>query len=215
MSTVEGQIAAVTAALLVSPVLASWTQRLIDDERGRWWYPRRVRPARWLTVAVVAMGLALVACRGTPVLAWWLLATFGSVLAIVDAQTYRLPARLVGPLALAELVTLTASAIVLDEPQRLLRAALSAVVVATIWFSVALISPSVMGMGDVYLFGITSAALGWAGWAQVILGQVAVWTLAPIVLIAVAIARPHNRGWRMHVPMGPALVGGAMLVCLL
>jgi len=212
---VEVQIMAVTAALLVSPALASWTQRLTDDEHVRWWYPRRVRLARWLTVAVVAMSLALVACRATPVPAWWLLATFGSVLAIVDAQTYRLPARLIGPLAIAEFVTLAASAIVLDEPQRLLRAAFSAVVVITVWFGVALIAPSVIGMGDVYLFGITAAPLGWVGWGQVILGQIAVWALAPIVLIAVAIARPQNRGWRMHVPMGPALIGGAMMVFLL
>ena len=211
----ETQMAAVVAALLASPLLASWTKRLADDERGRWWYPRRVRPARWVTVALVATSLALVACRATPVLAWWLLATVGSVLAIVDAQTYRLPARLVGPLALAEFVTLTLSAIVLDEPHRLLRAALSAVVVTTIWFSVALISPSIIGMGDVFMFGITAAALGWAGWGQVILGQIAVWTLAPIVFIAVAVACPHNRGWRMRVPMGPALVGGSILVCLL
>jgi leader peptidase (prepilin peptidase) / N-methyltransferase len=212
---VEGQIVAVTAALLVSPVLASWTQRLTDDERSRWWYPQRVCPARWLTVALVATGLALVACRATPVAAWWLLATFGSVLVIVDAQTYRLPARLVGPLAIAELFTLIASAVILDEPHRLLRAVLSATIVTTVWFGVVLISPSAMGMGDVYLCGITAAALGWSGWTQVILGQLAVWFLAPIVLIAVALAHPHDRGWKMHVPLGPALVGGAMLVCLL
>ncbi|HEY3713169.1 MAG TPA: prepilin peptidase [Jatrophihabitantaceae bacterium] len=213
--TPGAQLTVAAASLAVSPILASWTQRLIDDERHHWWYPRRVRPERWLAVTMVATGLALLGARGTPAFLWWLLATCGTVLALVDAQTYRLPARLVGPLAMTGAITLAVTAAVYDEPHRLLRAALAAALIATIWLVVALISPSAMGMGDVYLAGITAGALGWAGWPEVILGQLAAWLFAPLVMAAVAIGRPDNRGLRMRVPMGPALLAGAISVCLL
>lgn len=137
------------------------------------------------------------------------------MLAVVDAQTHRLPARLIGPLAIAETITLAAATQTHAELECLLRAGLAASLVAGLWFSVALISPSAMGMGDVYLAGITAALLGWSGWAHVILGQLAVWSLAPIALIALAIARPQDRSLRACVPMGPALIAGTVLTCLL
>jgi hypothetical protein len=116
MPVPHAQLTAAVVTIVVSPVLASWTKRLVDDERHRWWRPRPVGLARWIIVTVVASGLAVLGSTGTPALLWWLLATVGAVLAIVDAQTYRLPARLVGPLAIAEALTLVATAAVRDEP---------------------------------------------------------------------------------------------------
>jgi len=106
-------------------------------------------------------------------------------------------------------------AVVYDEPQRLLRALLAAAAVAGLYFLIALLSPPTMGMGDVYVAGITAGLLGWASWSHVLIGQIIMWLLGPVVLIAVAVARPRSRGMKMHVPMGPALVAGALVACWL
>lgn len=208
-------VVAAAGAVAASPLLAAWTAALVRDERDRWWRLRRVSFLRWLVVATVAAVFAAAGSRGAPTAAWWLLAVTGAVLAIVDSETYRLPARLVFPLAAVEALTLIVMAIVLDEPQRLLRALFAAAAVAGLYFLIALISPSTMGMGDVYVAGITAALLGWASWSHVLIGQIIIWLLGPIVLIAVAVARPRTRGMKMHVPMGPALVAGALVACWL
>ena len=133
----------------------------------------------------------------------------------MDSETYRLPARLVAPLAAAEAIILTILAVVLDQPDRLARALLAATAVTSAYLLIALICPPSIGMGDVYVTGIISGLLGWASWSQVLLGQVLIWLLGPLVMLAAAIARPHNRGMTMPVPMGPALVAGALIACWL
>jgi len=207
-------VIAAAGAVAASPLLAAWTAALVRDERDRWRL-RRVSFLRWLVVAAVAAMFAVAGSPGAPSLAWWLLAVTGAVLAIVDSETYRLPARLVGPLAAVEALTLTVLAVVYDEPQRLLRALLAAAAVAGLYFLIALLSPPTMGMGDVYVAGITAGLLGWASWSHVLIGQIIMWLLGPVVLIAVAVARPRSRGMKMHVPMGPALVAGALVACWL
>jgi leader peptidase (prepilin peptidase)/N-methyltransferase len=150
-----------------------------------------------------------------PAAAWWLLATTGAVLAIIDSQTNRLPRRLVGPLGAAELVALAVTALVTDEPQRLVRALLAAATVAGGYLLLVVAAPALMGLGDVYLAGITAGLLGWSSWSHVIAGQVLLWLLGPIGLAAAALARPAERGGKMHVPMGPAVITGALLACWL
>jgi leader peptidase (prepilin peptidase)/N-methyltransferase len=206
---------AAAGALAASPVLASWTVSLAADEQQRWWRPRRVSAARWATVAVVAVLFACLGGRGVPAVAWWLLAVTGAVLAIVDSETHRLPRRLVGPLAAAELGVLVVTAMAAAEPERLLRALLAAAAVAGGYLLLAVTAPSLMGLGDVYLTGITAGLLGWASWSHVLAGQVLLWLLGPIGLAAAALARPAERGWKMPVPMGPALIGSALLACWL
>jgi leader peptidase (prepilin peptidase)/N-methyltransferase len=78
------------------------------------------------------------------------------------------------------------------------------------YFLVALISPAAIGLGDVYVAAIGSGLLGWASWRHVVAGQVLIWLLGPVALAAVAVARPATRGLRMAVPMGPALIVGAL-----
>ena len=48
-----------------------------------------------------------------------------------------------------------------------------------------------------------------------LIGQMLIWLLGPVAMAAVALARPAGRGWKMHVPMGPALLAGALLACWL
>jgi leader peptidase (prepilin peptidase)/N-methyltransferase len=204
---------AAAAALAATPLLASCTVNLAADQRHQWWRPRRVSVARWATVVAVAVVFAALGARGVPAAAWWLLAVTGAVLAIVDSETHRLPRRLVGPLAAAELLVLAVTALVADEPQRLVRALLAAAAVAGGYLLLAVAAPSLMGLGDVYLAGITAGLLGWASWTHVLTGQVLIWLLGPIALAAAALTRPTERGWKMQVPMGPALITGALVAC--
>jgi leader peptidase (prepilin peptidase) / N-methyltransferase len=215
MSTPLRLAIAAAAALAASPVLASWTVSLAAGEQRRWWRPRRVSAARWAVVAVVAVVFACLGGRGVPAVAWWLLAVTGAVLAIVDSETYRLPRRLLGPLAAAELVVLAVTALVAAEPQRLVRALLAAAAVTGGYLLLAVAAPSLIGLGDVYLAGITAGLLGWSSWTHVLAGQALLWLLGPIALAAAALAHPAERGWKMHVPMGPAVIAGALLACWL
>ena len=103
-------LASVAAVLAVSPVTASWSAALAAGQRSGWWVPRTVSLRRWLTVAAASVVLVLLAVGGSPAAAWWLLAVGGAVLAVVDAQTQLLPARLTYPLGAAVAVTLIVAA---------------------------------------------------------------------------------------------------------
>ena len=215
MSASASSPLAAAAAIAVSPLLAAWTANLVGDQRRRRWQPRRVRVTRWLVVAITAAVFAAVGARGAPALAWWLLAVTGAVLAIVDGETHRLPARLLGPLAAAETTVLITAALVLGEPDRLGRVLLAAAVVAAAYFLIAFAAPSAIGLGDVYVVGITSGLLGWSGWNHVLTGQLLIWLLSPVLAVAVALGRPQHRGWRMQVPMGPVFIAGSLIACWL
>ena len=77
----------------------------------------------WCLCAVL---LTLLAAAGTPGPAWWILATGGAVLSVVDAQTQLLPARFTYPLAAAAGGALVLGSILGGEPAALLRAAVAA-----------------------------------------------------------------------------------------
>ena len=204
----------VVAAILVSPLLAGWTVGLATEPattRAPWWQFRPVSMRRLIVVAVVAAALSASAIGGEPGFAWWLFATGGAVLCVVDAEHHLLPARIVYPLAAAILATLAATAALTGEPDRLLRAVLAAAVVGAGWFAVAFLAPSTMGLGDVRVAALAAGLLGWTSWSAVFTGQLATWGLAVVTAGVLVATRPRARGRGMQVPMGPALIVGAIL----
>src|SRR6476469_1200911 len=206
--------ASVLAVILVSPLLAGWTVGITTDTataRASWWRPRPVSARRLVTVAAVTAVLAACATGGEPLVSWWLFACGGAVLCVVDAEHHLLPARLVYPLAAAILATLAATAAVTGEPDRLLRAVLAAAVVGTGWFAVAFLVPSALGLGDVRVAALAAGLLGWTSWSAVFTGQLATWGLAVVTAGVLVATRPRARGRGMQVPMGPALIVGAVL----
>jgi leader peptidase (prepilin peptidase)/N-methyltransferase len=206
---------AAAVALLVSPLLASWSAALSTDRELTWWRLRRPSWRRWTVVTALAVVLTVGATAGQPLPAWWLLAAGGTVLAVVDAERHLLPARFSYPLTAAVLLALTVAAVTDRSPYSLLRAVTALLVVAGVWFAAAFTSPQSVGLGDVRLAGLTAATLGWLGWPQVLLGQALTAVLAIVTAGAVAIARPQLRGRRMPIPMGPAMIGAAILACWL
>ena len=215
MSALQTALIAAAAAALASPLLAGWSAALAGGQVVGWWMPRRVSWPRWAIVAVVAAGLAALAVHGSPPPGWLLLAAAGSVLAVVDVQTHRLPAPLVAGLGIAVAATLTVTAIVRHDPARLVRSVLAEAVATACWFALALAAPSSLGLGDVWVAGLTAGLLGWSGWVPVLYGQAAAWLLAVPLAGVIALARPAGRGRRMQVPLGPAIIAGAIAACWL
>ena len=177
------QLVAAAGSILASPVLASWTDSLTADAHERWWHTHPVPLRLWIVVAVMVTGFATLAAGAAPTVAWWLFATAGAVLVVVDFRTHRLPARFVGPLALIEAATLVVTAVVEHQPDRLIRAVLAGTVVLAAGLVIALIHPPAIGLGDVNVSGIAAGLLGWTSWDKVVLGQVTVWLLALFVLM--------------------------------
>jgi leader peptidase (prepilin peptidase)/N-methyltransferase len=200
-------------AILVSPLLASWTIGLTPDlaeSTLRWWQPRPVGAQRLIFVATVAAILTAGAARGVPLVAWWLFAAAGAVLSVVDVQHHLLPGRLVYPLAAVVAVALGVSALVTGEPERLLRAILAAAAIGAVWFGVAFTAPSAMGLGDVRVAALAAGLLGWTSWSAVLAGQLAALLLAAVTAAILAVTHPRA-GRAMQVPMGPALIAGAIV----
>ena len=206
----------VVAAILVSPLLAAWTVGLTTDPPAEisppWWWPRPVSAARLATVAAVAVILAAGAAGGDPSFPWWLFATGGAVLFITDAQHHLLPARLVYPLAGMLLAVLAVTADATSEPERLLRALLAAAAVGAGWFAVAFLDPTALGLGDVRVAALAAGLLGWTSWSAVLAGQLAAFGLAIVTAAILAITERRVRYRAMQVPIGPALIIGAIVV---
>ncbi len=204
----------VLAAILVSPLLAGRTVGLTKpaSARGSWWLPRTVSLARFSAVSVVAAVLAAGASRGEPLVAWWLFAAGGAVLCVTDAEHHLLPARLVYPLAAAVLAALAVTAAVTGEPGRLLSAILAAAAIGAGWFAVAFLAPSALGLGDVRVAALAAGLLGWTSWSAVLAGQLAAFGLAVVTAGILAATRHPERGRVTQVPIGPALIVGAILV---
>jgi leader peptidase (prepilin peptidase)/N-methyltransferase len=205
----------VLASILVSPLLAGWTVGLTTDAataRTPWWWPRSVSLARFTAVAGVAAVLVVGAAGGEPRVAWWLSATGGAVFCVTDAEHHLLPARLVYPLATNVFAVLAVTAAATGEPDRLIRAILATTVVGAGWFAVAFLAPPALGLGDVRVAALAAGLLGWTNWPAVLAGQLAAFGLAVVTAGVLVITRPRERDRSLQVPLGPALILGAMLV---
>lgn len=198
-----GVVVGVAAACaVVAWLLTPWARRLVHSE-SRW-----LRP--WVPAAVAALlgaGAAAVAQSWAELLAFAALAVASGLLVPVDLATYRLPDRIVLPATAAVLVALVLAAAVDAEWGRLLRAVLAGVALLALYFVLALISPTSMGLGDVKLSGVLGLVLGWFGWQAVVYGTLAaflVFALAALVLLAL-----RRTSLRADLPFGPAMIVGA------
>ena len=206
-----GVIGAAVAGLAVSPLLASWTATMSTGDRTTpWWRPRPVSLSRWAAVASVTVLMVLLATAGQPVLAWWILAAGGAVLAVVDAQTQLLPARFTYPLTAAVAAALIIGSVAGGDPAALLRAAAAAAAIFVITMVIRFLSPPSMGMGDVRVAVLTAALLGSTSWATLWQGQVLIALLGGLTAVVMMLSK-STKGLRFAVPMGPAILIGSLL----
>lgn len=164
----------------------------------------------WRTVLAGAVGGGLLghALGAVPVLPVALVAAvLGLLLAVIDLRCLRLPDPLVG--ALAVIIAVPLSAAGAGDPSRLGRALLVAALSSAAYLAIAIGSNGGLGLGDVKLAGVLGFALGFAGWPAVRAGLA-----LPHVIngpIAVYLLASGRTGRDRALPLGPALLAGALL----
>jgi leader peptidase (prepilin peptidase)/N-methyltransferase len=129
----------------------------------------------------------------------------GVLLAVIDVRCLRLPDPLVASLAVLTVVPLT----VLAGPGQLARASLAAVLSFTAYAMIAILPRGGLGFGDVKLGTVLGFVLGFLGWPALAVGL-----LMPHLIngpIALFLLVRGKVGRRAGLPLGPALLAGALL----
>ena len=198
--------------LVLGPFLAGLTLSVPagDPVLGKRWWRGDASPRRVTTVtalAVLALGAVAAAVGPHPQLPAYLwLAAVGVTLAVIDAETLRLPDRLTLPSYPVGLVLLALPA---DWPA-LGRAVLAAVVAGGAALLLALLAPrGGLGLGDVKLLGVLGLFLGWLGWGVLVVGVALGFAIG--ALAAAAMLASRRAGLRDHLAFGPWLIAGALV----
>jgi leader peptidase (prepilin peptidase)/N-methyltransferase len=131
------------------------------------------------------------------------------VVAVIDAQTRKIPNRLTYPLTPALAVLLVGAALVEGDPGLALRTVLGGVAAFAALFVLALISPRGMGMGDVKLAAFIGIGLGYLSWGHVLLGVFGAFLLGGVVAIGLLAVRLRGRSDQL--PFGPYLAVAALV----
>lgn len=180
------------------------------------WNRSELRPARaavltGLTVALF-VGLSL-RYDDSWVLPAFLVVAAGLVaLSVIDFEHFLLPNRMVYPLAIVTLALLVVAAIGDGAWGDLGRALLGGVAAMTALGGLHLVSPRSMGFGDVKLAFVLGLVLGWLGWAELVLGLFCGFLAGAVVGVALIALR--HRGRKDHLPFGPFLAFGTLVVLL-
>jgi leader peptidase (prepilin peptidase) / N-methyltransferase len=208
--------ACAVAGLLAGAVVEILIDRVPKRELLSTWTRQDLRATRAAAVAgltaVLFTGLALRYHDS------WALPAFLSVaaglvaLSAIDLEHFLLPNRIVYPLAVATLALLTLGAIGDGDWEALGRAVLGGVAGALALGALHVASPRSMGFGDVKLAFVLGLALGWLGWGELVLGLFCGF-LAGAVIGVVLIAL-RQRGRKDHLPFGPFLAFGTLVVLL-
>jgi leader peptidase (prepilin peptidase)/N-methyltransferase len=93
------------------------------------------------------------------------------------------------------------------------RAASGGIILAASFLLLAVLSKGQLGLGDCKAAVVTGTLLAWFGWEQLLAGTLAGFLLAGaygIWLIAT-----HEATRRSHIPFGPFMLAGALLIILL
>ena len=171
----------------------------------------RRRGLRWrasLATAVVA-GIVGAEVGWTPALSFLLyLAPVGVALAIVDWHTRLLPTRVIAPSYAVVGVLAALSAWAEGDVRALFTAALGWLVAGGTFFLLWFIYPRGMGYGDVRLSGVLGIALGYLGWAELLVGVYAGFVVGALGGLGLSALRIVDR---KSYPFGPFMLVGAVI----
>ena len=136
-----------------------------------------------------------------------------AAITVIDLRELRVPNKLVMPSAVLA-VPLLVIASAADWPDLSLgRALLGALIMGAGYFSLALISPAGMGLGDVKLSPIIGAQLAFFGWQPLFRGVIAAFLfVGPVALLLLALRRA---GTKTGLPFAPFMAAGAVAALLL
>ena len=204
--------AAILGGILGWWPLAAWADRNIHTPSTDRMPLRRLR--MWSAIATT-VGFAALAWRfgAHPALpALLALVATGVVLSIVDLTEHRLPNAVVLPTVAIVAVLLVLASALTGEWLRLAWALAGGAGMFLLYFTLALISPAGMGMGDVKFAAPLGLALGWFGWNVWVVGLAAGFIIGGVVsLIALLLRRVTLRG---SIPFGPSMLAGALVAIL-
>jgi leader peptidase (prepilin peptidase)/N-methyltransferase len=146
----------------------------------------------------------------SPALAAYLfLGALGSVLAVLDVSTRRLPNRIVLPSYPIAVLLLGLASYIAGSWGALARAGIGMVVLGGLFLGLAVVFPGQLGFGDVKLAGLLGLYLAWFGASVVLTGVLVAWCTAALAL---AVGRLlHRRG---SLPLAPFLILGTLLAIL-
>lgn len=133
------------------------------------------------------------------------------VLTVIDLETTTLPTRIVRPAFVVGWVGLTAAALVHDETDRLLPAAIGALIFGGFFYLLyVLVGERGMGGGDVRLAFVLGTFLGFVGAPGVVLmGMFLSFLLGGLSGVGVMLVTGGDR--KMQIPFGPFLAAGSIL----
>ena len=172
----------------------------------------------WVELAVPVVAVLMVVALGwtwllLPVL---FLVPVGIAVAVIDLRTLMVPTRLVWPALVAVVALSVAAAFAVDQPGRLVVAAVAAAALAAplalLWWFI----PRGMGFGDVRLSVLLGWTVGLVAGTRPVLGVVLVFVglaLAAVLGLVLGLVVLGARGRSAQVPFGPTLVLAAF-VCI-
>jgi leader peptidase (prepilin peptidase) / N-methyltransferase len=184
-----------------------------DDAKDKLSY-RRLASVRGLAPSLAATAAAVCAALtwqlgwSPPLPLWLYVGVVGVVLAYIDWRTRLLPTRIIAPsYAIVALLAVLASVLAVDWDS-LLRAFMGWVVAGGLFFLLWFIYPKGMGYGDVRLAGVLGIALGWLGWAELLVGVYSGFLLGALGGGLLAVLRVVDR---KRYPFGPFMLVGAVV----
>ena len=138
-----------------------------------------------------------------PLLAIW--ATLGTLLAVIDLRTHRLPNLIVFSVYPCVCIALWSAGLSMGQwrwGQACIGAGIWLATFGAIWFVTA---GKAMGFGDVKLAPVLGLSLGWCGWEIAVVGLVCAWLLGGIFAAGLIL---FGRAQRSSViAFGPFLIG--------
>jgi leader peptidase (prepilin peptidase) / N-methyltransferase len=172
----------------------------------------RLGPPTWVTALAGALSFGALTWSlwPSPILpAGLLLAGLSLLLVPIDLAVLRLPDPLVAVGFTGSALVVVLASVLTGQYGALLRAVLAGAVMAGGYLLLALLPGARLGLGDVKVAGVLGLVLGWLGWGYVLLGALLPHLLNGPVVLALLLSRRVKRD--SGVPLGPALLAGALL----
>ena len=157
----------------------------------------------------------LLAWRVTPaadLIGYSVVAAVAAPLSAIDLAERRLPSRLVLPAYPGVLAAFVTAAIEEHSVTALGRSLVGAAGLFLFFLLLAFTSGGGIGAGDVRLAGLLGLALAWRSWAALVTGSLLGLVCAACVGAALIVS--HRGGPRTPIPLGPALLAGALATAL-
>lgn len=129
------------------------------------------------------------------------------VLSVIDAETGRLPDKIVLPSYLVVVVGLLAASVLGAGADRLTTALIGGAALFAMYGLIVVIRPDGMGLGDVKLAGVLGMLLGWFGVENLAVGAFAAFLIGGVFTVLLMLV--GGAGRRTEVPFGPWMIVGA------